>query len=115
MVEVPHHEGMPPLPLDEEGPVFNEPWEAQAFAIVFTLYQRKHFTWPEWVEALSTEIKHGTATRTYYEHWLAALEKLLVAKGLARQTQLRARKTDLAANPPDRHSHVARRDPIRVG
>ncbi len=44
MVEIPRHEGMPPLPLDAEGPVFREPWEAQAFAIVLTLYQRKHFT-----------------------------------------------------------------------
>jgi nitrile hydratase accessory protein len=115
MVEIPRHEGMPPLPLDAEGPVFNEPWEAQAFAIVLTLYQRQRFTWPEWVEVLSTEIKHGAASHSYYEHWLAALETLLVAKDLARQSELNARKADLEANPPDRHDHVARRDPIRVG
>ena len=121
MVEIPGHEGMPPLPLDAEGPVFKEPWEAQAFAIVLTLYQREHFTWPEWVEALSGEIKsaeHGGAPGagpTYYQHWLAALEKLLVAKDLARQAELHARKAELEANPPDRHDHIARRDPIHVG
>ena len=121
MVEIPRHDGMPPLPLDAEGPVFREPWEAQAFAIVLTLYQRKHFTWPEWVEALSSEIKnaesHGAPglDPTYYQHWLAALEKLLVAKNLARQAELHARKSELEANPPDRHDHVARRDPIHVG
>ena len=112
---------MPPLPLDAEGPVFREPWEAQAFAIVLTLYQRKHFTWPEWVEALSSEIKGAErggdpgSGPTYYQHWLAALEKLLVAKDLARQNELHARKAELEANPPDRHDHVARRDPIHVG
>lgn len=114
MVEIPPHEGMPPLPLDAEGPVFNEPWEAQAFAIVLTLHQRKHFTWPEWVEVLSAEIKGAAAGRSYYEHWLAALEKLLAAKDLARQAELHARKAALAASAPDRHDHVARRDPIRV-
>ena len=121
MVEIPRHDGMPPLPLDAEGPVFREPWEAQAFAIVLTLYQRKHFTWPEWVDALSGEIKNAKSHSgsglepTYYQHWLAALEKLLIAKDLARQAELDARKTELEANPPDRHDHVARRDPIHVG
>ncbi len=110
---------MPPIPLDEAGPVFNEPWEAQAFAIVLSLYQRNHFTWPEWVEVLSGEIRdaerHGDPGGSYYRHWLRALEKLLAAKQLAGRAELGARKAELEANPPDRHAHAGRREPVAVG
>ena len=76
---------VPALPRDEEGPVFSEPWEAQAFAMTVKLHQAGIFTWPEWVEALSAEIAAagddpGVA---YYALWLAALEKLVAAKGVA--------------------------------
>lgn len=63
-----------------EEPVFNEPWEAQAFAMVVKLNERGMFTWNEWAETLSTEIK--SVEKPYYEHWLAALEKIVEAKGL---------------------------------
>jgi nitrile hydratase accessory protein len=63
-----------------EEPVFNEPWEAQAFAMVVKLHERGAFTWGEWAEILSIEIK--SADKPYYEHWLTALEKIVEAKGL---------------------------------
>ena len=62
-------------------PVFGEPWEAQAFALAVALHERGVFTWSEWSAALAAEIAGGGAT--YYQHWLAALEKLVVAKGIA--------------------------------
>ena len=40
------------LPRDAGGPVFREPWEAQAFAMTVALYRRGLFTWPEWAETL---------------------------------------------------------------
>ena len=67
-------------PPDLEGPVFNEPWEAQAFAMVVKLHERGCFTWTEWAETLGAEIKSKDAP--YYEHWLSALEKIVEAKGL---------------------------------
>ena len=68
---------------DLEDPVFNEPWEAQAFAMVVKLHERGCFTWGEWAEFLGAEIKSSEAP--YYEHWLAALEKIVEAKGLMSQ------------------------------
>ena len=62
------------LPLDVDGPVFEEPWQAQAFAMVVTLHQRGVFTWGEWAACLSAEIK--SEEKPYYEHWLAALENI---------------------------------------
>ena len=120
-MEIPGREGLPALPMDEVGPVFREPWEAGAFALVLKLYQGGHFSWPEWVEYLSAEIRaaqaHGDADlgQTYYQHWLAALEKLVIAKGLAPGVELTARKAQILSSPPNPRDHVAKRDPVRIG
>jgi len=87
------------LPRDEDGPVFREPWEAQAFAMALSLHERGLFTWSEWGAALASEIKRAQADgdpdlgNTYYRHWLAALERLVAAKGVASlETQHRYRE-----------------------
>jgi nitrile hydratase accessory protein len=86
------------LPRDDDGPVFREPWEAQAFAMALSLHERGVFTWNEWAAALADEIKLAQANgdpdtgTTYYRHWLASLEKLIAAKGVAAlETQHRYR------------------------
>ena len=77
------------FPRDENGPVFNEPWQAQAFALARSLQERGVFSAGEWSAALGAEIKRAQAAgdpdtgETYSHHWLAALERLVVAKGLA--------------------------------
>lgn len=68
-------------------PVFSEPWQAEAFALTVALHERGVFTWDEWAQALSVEVKApGAATdgSDYYDCWLRALESLLAAKGVAR-------------------------------
>jgi nitrile hydratase accessory protein len=71
-----------------DGPVFAEAWEAQAFAMALTLHKRGVFTWPEWTAALAREIERAQSAgdpdtgETYYHHWLAALERIVVAKGV---------------------------------
>ncbi len=89
-------------PRDESGPVFAEAWQAQAFALAVQLSEAGRFTWPEWSAALGAELK-AAAERgepddgsRYYEHWLAALEKLVAAKGLAAADALRLRRDDWA-------------------
>lgn len=78
---------MPPaMPLTIDQPPFEEPWQAEAFALVVALHQRGVFTWAEWANALSVEVNRPGAAadgHDYYEHWLAALEKLLSARGVA--------------------------------
>ena len=72
-------------------PVFDEPWQARAFALALKLAERGHFTRNEWAAALSVQVAGDDGTH-YYEHWLAALEQLVVEKGLADTTALNARK-----------------------
>lgn len=80
---------LPGIPVDDEGPVFREPWEAHAFAMAVTLHARGLFTWPEWAAALADEISSAQAAGdadcgdTYYRHWLATLERLVAEKGVA--------------------------------
>ena len=80
-------ETVPGIPRDADGPVFREPWEAQAFAMTLALHERGLFTWTEWAATLADEIKRAQAAgdpdtgETYYPHWLAALERLVAAKG----------------------------------
>ena len=77
-----------------DAPVFGEPWEAQAFALVVALHEQRVFTWPEWTQALTAAIHaepHDDGA-AYYQCWLSALEQLLGAKGLVAPPDLSARK-----------------------
>jgi nitrile hydratase accessory protein len=91
-------ESLPRLPKDEDGPVFAEPWQAQAFAMAVKLSELGYFTWKEWAAALAAELQAAANRGTpddgslYYHHWLAALEHLVATKGLVTSDALAARK-----------------------
>ena len=82
------------IPRNKEGPVFNAPWEAEAFALAVSLNERGVFTWTEWAQVLGDEIRKAQAVgdpdtgETYYHHWLATLERVLSEKGLTDPAQL---------------------------
>jgi nitrile hydratase accessory protein len=103
-------DAVPGIPHDADGPVFREPWEAQAFAMTLALHQRGLFTWPEWAAALAAEIKRAQAAgdpdtgETYYRHWLAALERLVAERGLT-DTGALARYRDAWDRAADRTPH----------
>ena len=92
-------QALPPLPREKEGPVFAEPWEAQAFALAVKLSEHGYFTWKEWAGALAGELKAAVDRgepdddgSQYYHHWVAALERLVTEKGLTDSPALLARK-----------------------
>ena len=101
---------VPETPFGPAGPVFGEPWEAQAFAITLALHGRGLFTWTEWSTRLAAEIERAQAGgdpdtgQTYYRHWLAALERLVADKRLSDQAEL-ARYRDAWKRAADRAPH----------
>jgi nitrile hydratase accessory protein len=101
---------VPSIPRDEDGPVFRAPWEAQAFAMALTLHERGLFTWTEWAAALADQIKRAQAAgdpdtgETYYQHWLATLERLVAEKGVA-TTETLARYREAWDHAADRTPH----------
>ena len=102
-------DALPDLPRDDDGPVFREPWEARAFAVALALHERGVFTWTEWASTLATQIKQAQAVGdadggdTYYQHWLATLETLVAAKGVA--------PTEMLHQYRDAWDHAADRTP----
>jgi len=107
---------LPRLPRDEGGPVFAEPWQAQAFALAVKLSEQGHFTWKEWAAALAEELK-AAADRGepddgshYYEHWLATLERLVVARRLSDPATMAARKEAWA----DAYRHTPHGKPVEL-
>ncbi len=104
------------LPRDAKGPVFAEPWQAQAFALAVRLSAQGHFTWKEWADSLAAELA-GAAERDeaddgseYYHHWVAALEKLVASKGLAGEPELYERKEAWA----DAYRHTPHGQPVEL-
>jgi nitrile hydratase accessory protein len=90
---------LPPPDLDppDQRP-FAEPWQAQAFALAVHLHAQGAFTWHEWAQALAAELKVAEASglpddgSAYYQHWLAALERLVTRRGLVPAEALADRK-----------------------
>jgi nitrile hydratase accessory protein len=101
---------VPSIPRDVDGPVFREPWEAQAFAFAVALHERGVFSWGEWAAALGAEIKRAQGEgdpdtgETYYLHWLAALERLVAEKGVTSAETL-ARTRDAWEHACERTPH----------
>jgi nitrile hydratase accessory protein len=113
---------LPAVPRDADGPVFREPWEAQAFAMAVALHEKGLFTWPEWAEALSRAIRRAQEAGdpdcgdSYYEHWLSALEDIVVSKGAAGRNLLHDRRDafDRAARAtPHGQPILLENDPLR--
>lgn len=119
----PYISGLGKMPHDEEGPVFNAPWEATAFAIAVKLSEAGYFSWNEWVDTFSKEIKsfeeqgvYDPASddgHHYYEIWLSTLEKMIVSKEVFSCDALETRHRYLIDNPVP-HEHVAKREPVCV-
>jgi nitrile hydratase accessory protein len=107
---------LPRLPRDEGGPMFREPWEAQAFALAVKLSEQGHFTWKEWAAVLAEELKAAEDRGEpddgshYYEHWLATLERLVTAKGLSDTAALTERKEAWA----DAYRHTPHGKPVEL-
>ena len=104
---------LPGIPRDAEGPVFAEPWQAQAFALAVQLNAEGAFSWSEWAQALSRELATDPTDdgSRYYHHWVAALERLSADHDLAGASELAERKAAWA----DAYRRTPHGKPIELG
>lgn len=85
---------------DADAPAFREPWQAKAFAIVVLLHRQGRFEWDAWVRVLAAEIaaapqqagEHPDAA--YHRQFLAALERIVAALGIADRDAQQRRKEE---------------------
>ena len=102
----------PGLPKDADGPVFAEPWQAQAFALVVRLHAEGVFTWTEWAAALSLALAGDPDDdgSRYYDHWVETLEALSVSGALVTPTELAARTSAWA----QAYQHTPHGSPVEL-
>ncbi len=93
--KVTRYNPLPFQPCDENEPVFDEPWHAQAFALAVHLSESGVFSWREWTEAITKEImnagdlEQANVENTYYKHWVYALEKIIKQKNIISNKELK--------------------------
>ena len=61
---------------------FDEPWQAQVFALTVALNEAGHLDWNDWAHTLSSQLLAPDAETDgsdYYERWTEALQRLLVS------------------------------------
>ena len=112
-----HMEGTAALPRKNGELVFNAPWESRAFGMAAALYEQGLYQrWDEFRDRLIAEISAWEGRHrergepwNYYERWLAALERLLVEKGLLSKEEIDLRAAEFASGARDeghaRHVH----------
>lgn len=104
-------DSFPPFPFSDNNnePVFQTPWEAKAFAIVNQLASTQRCSWSEWTEKLADEISLAESDvnddRSYYERWVFACEKLLVAKGMLDLQSIDNKIEELLVEREHSHKH----------
>jgi nitrile hydratase accessory protein len=75
--------------LTEPDAPFDEPWQAQLFALTVALNEAGHFTWADWVAEFGPRVQNADA-EFYWEIWSRALVALLQAKGIASAEEVAA-------------------------
>jgi len=93
-------QALPSLICDGDEPIFNEPWEARAFAIAVSLNEGGHFTWGEWAEIFGSAIAQNTKQGdplSYYQVWANSLEDIMLQKQVVGHEDLTLRKTEWEA------------------
>ncbi|MCE2519958.1 MAG: nitrile hydratase accessory protein [Alphaproteobacteria bacterium] len=88
---------------------FDEPWQARIFAMVNAMHGAGHYDWRAFQELLIDEIaSHGSADgHDYYERWLAAAERLIIARGFGDRKELAIIRQHLENHPPPRTTSTA--------
>jgi nitrile hydratase accessory protein len=101
-------DGEQALPRSNGELVFEAPWEGRAFGVAVRMNEDRHYEWKEFVDVLIDEIavadREGVES-TYYERWIASLEKLAVAKGLVTAEELDARTEEYRSGARDDEGH----------
>ena len=101
------------LPEDAGNINFQAPWQARAFSIVLSLYEKDLFTWNEFQSRLIEQVQdedhaqiNNQPESVYYQQWISALENLLVEKGICNPEEIIERSSEFASGKRDASEFV---------
>jgi nitrile hydratase accessory protein len=94
--------------------VFDAPWESRAFGLAVALCERGTFEWEAFRRQLIAEIGEWEGARaagdgsvwSYYERWLASLERLLVGDAVLNEREIEERARELEHHDAHEHDHA---------
>lgn len=89
-------DGLGPVAREENEPVFHEEWERRMFALFISAFAGGHFNVDQFRHAIEKMDPVHYLESSYYEHWLAAIEDILIADGSITEAELQARMAELA-------------------
>ena len=99
--EIANMQGATALPRKNGELIFYEPWEGRVFGMAITLHGEGMYPWEEYRNRLITEVNStdckSDLAPDYYEHWLAAFEKLLLNEGIMTREEFERRKAEFAS------------------
>lgn len=87
-------------PRDDEAPVFEEPWQAQAFSVLVAMNEAGHFPWTDWAKTFSRTIEampamsSESASDAYYRQWVNALEEMVISLGVVAEEEIASREQE---------------------
>ena len=88
--------GMGPINPEPDEPVFHEDWERRVFGLFFGVFAGGHFNVDEFRYGIERMAPAEYLQSSYYEHWLHAIETILVEKNVLRPEEISTRMTQLA-------------------
>ena len=88
--------GFGPILREENEPYFHHAWEERVFGLFFGCFAGGHFN----IDEFRPSIEHmgpDSYQTSYYEHWLHAMQDLLVRRGVLTTSEIETRMRELAA------------------
>jgi nitrile hydratase len=88
--------GMGPINPEPNEPVFHAPWERTMFGLFVATFAAGQFNVDEFRHAIERMDPAHYLQSSYYEHWLHAVETLLVERGAIAKDEIDGRMAKLA-------------------
>jgi len=82
--------GMGPIDPKTDEPLFSAPWERRMFAVMMAAFSSDIFNVDEFRHGVERMAPAEYLTTSYYEHWLHALERVMIEKGQFARAELEA-------------------------
>lgn len=111
-------DGFGPVTREPNEPVFHSPWERRVFGMLLATMAQRLYNLDEMRHAIERMSPTHYLGSSYYEHWLAGLERILAEKGRLSATEIETRVNEMgaAASPqPTERSNPALAEALLQG